>query len=120
VRPKKYRRTRNTELDKAVRNLDELQAFQDFKELILPVLRQDLDKGMTAEEILEKYTAIAAARIVSDMVKDTGSDAAKDILNRTRGKATERKEIRHRLESLPEDQVDALLLSKLKDVTDED
>lgn len=121
MRPKKYRKSRNKELDRAVRAIDDLAAFESFKELVLPALRQDISAGLTADEILEKYTAIAAARLVSEMTSPLkGSEAAKEVLNRQLGKPVERKQLTHRLDNADEADVDALLISKLKDVTDGD
>lgn len=121
MRPKRYRKkSGNKELAKAVRTVDELRAFDEFRELVLPALQADVKSGLSADDILEKYTAIAAARLVSEMVRDSGAQAAKDILDRKLGKAVERKQLTHRLDNADEADVDALLISKLKDVTDGD
>jgi hypothetical protein len=121
MRPKRYRKkSGNKELAKAVRTVDELRAFDEFRELVLPSLRLDVQNGLTADEILEKYTAIAAARLVSEMVRDNGAQAARDVLDRKLGKAVERKQLTHRLDNADEAEVDALLISRLKEVTGED
>jgi hypothetical protein len=117
VRPKKYRKSRNKELDRAVRSVDDLRAFDEFRDLVLPALRADVSSGLTADQILAKYTAIAAARLVSEMTKDKGAEAAKEILNRQLGKPVERKQLTHRLDGADEADVDALLISRLKEVT---
>lgn len=121
MRPKKYRKSQNKELEKAVRAVDDLRAFEEFRELVLPALREDVSKGLSADEILEKYEALAAARLVSAMTSAMGgADAAKDILNRRLGKPVERKQLTHRLDNADEAEVDALLISRLKEVTGED
>lgn len=118
MRPKKYRKkSGNAELAKAVRTIDDLRAFDEFRALVLPALQQDIKNGLKADEILEKYEAIAAARVVSEMATAGGADAAKDILNRRLGKPVERKQLTHRLDNADEADVDALLMSRLKEVT---
>ena len=105
-------------------NLDKLAEFEEFEAHILPALRKDLQSGMTAEEIMKKYQAVAAARLVSTAMGDAdsskGVSASKDILDRTLGKAKESKEIKHKFEDLPEDEIDSLLKSKLADLSDEE
>lgn len=117
MRPKKYRRRQtNVQEARQVRALDELAAFDEFREMLLPALTADLKAGATDDQILEKYRAIATARVVSEMVLPGGAGlaAAKDILDRARGKAVERKEFKHQLDRLEEKDVDALLMTKLE------
>lgn len=99
--------------------LDDLKEFNEFRSEILPVLREALKAGTDAETIYKKFQAYAAARMVSIAATEIDSakalSAIKDILDRTQGKAKERQEVTHRLSSLPEEQLDAILLSKLKD-----
>lgn len=105
--------------NRAVGMLDDLAEFNQYREEILPVLRQALKAGTDAETIYKKFQAYAAARMVSIAATEIDSakalSAIKDILDRTQGKAKERQEVTHRLSSLPEEQLDAILLSKLKD-----
>lgn len=102
-----------------VRSLDKLAAYERFQELIMPEVIKDLEAGLTSEEILKKYSHLAAARLVTTSI--TGSEhkatvAAKEILDRVSGKATEKREITHKLDKLPDDQLDALLLTELEDM----
>lgn len=102
-----------------VRSLDKLAAYERFQELIMPEVIKDLEAGLTAEEIMKKYAHLAAAKLITTAV--TGSEhkstaAAKEILDRVQGKATERKEVTHKLDKLPDDQLDALLLTELEDM----
>ena len=98
--------------------MDELTAFEDFKETILPALQKAVREGVTADEIYQKFQSHAAARAVSIAMKEVDSSKAlaaiKDILDRSGGKAAEKREITHKLERLPDEQLDALLLSKLQ------
>lgn len=114
--------------DRAASLLDDLSEFNNFRSEILPVLRKALKGGTDAETIYKKFQAYAAARAVSIAATEVDSAKAlyaiKDILDRTQGKAKERQEVTHKLSSLPEEQLDAILLSKLKnqqegDETDE-
>lgn len=104
--------------------LDRLAAFEAFEDEILPALREMLNAGASAEQIYEKFAPLAAARAVTVLVKEADStkalSAAKEVLDRTRGKATERKEVKHELAALPDDQLDALLAAKLEASDDDE
>jgi hypothetical protein len=106
------------------RALDDMEEFHKFREELLPVLRQALTSGMTAEEIYTKFQAYAAARTVSIAATEIDSGKAlaaiKDILDRTQGKAKERSEVTHRLANAPEEQLDALIMSKLAAATEDE
>lgn len=101
--------------------VDDIAEFNKFREEILPVLRQALASGLSAEEIYNKFQAYAAARAVSIAATELDSgkalSAIKDILDRTQGRAKEKAEIVHKLEHLPDEQLDSILLSKLKGTT---
>lgn len=104
---------------KAAAMIDDLREFNQFREEILPVLRKALANGDDADTIYKRFQAYAAARAVSIAATEVDSgkalSAIKDILDRTQGRAKERTEVTHRLSSLPEEQLDSILLSKLKD-----
>jgi glucuronate isomerase len=107
------------------RTLDNLAEFEEFAEKILPAIRRDLTSGMTETQILEKYKALAAASVATLTTKlDTPAvalAAARDILDRTGGKAVERRQVEHRLGKLPEKELDAVIyteLEKLGAITD--
>lgn len=111
---------------KRERMLDKLAEFEEFNATILPKLRQMLKEGAQADEILEFSKAAAAARVVTIAATERDSTkalaASKDILDRTQGKAVERVQQTHKFEKLEEEQLDALLWSKLKEaevVTDD-
>lgn len=97
--------------------IDDLAEFDSFRNELLPALRQALKDGKSAEDIYSMASAAAAARAVTIAVKEEDSGKAlaaiKEILDRDKGKAKERQEVTHKLEKLPEEQLDALLLSKL-------
>jgi len=102
-----------------IRSLDKLAAYERFQELIMPEVIRDLEAGLTADEIMKKYAHLAAAKLITTAV--TGSEqrstaAAREILDRAHGKPTEKKEVTHKLDKLPDEQLDALLLTELEDM----
>lgn len=100
-----------------IRNVELLQEFEQFKTAILPAVAEDLKRGLSAEDILRKYQAVAAAKMVSLIPSEReGYAASRDILDRSLGKAIERKAIKHQFEELDERQLDAMIESKLKDI----
>lgn len=114
------RRARNNVEAKMVKAIDDLAEFQEFRTKLLPAIRTSLKDKQTPKEILELARSYAAARIALVMAMDpdnkTALAAAKDLLDRTEGKAIERKEFKHQLSQLKDEELDALLESKLKDV----
>lgn len=119
----KYATQGNTET-KIVNAIDDLREFHKFREEILPQLRKALLRGDDADTIYKNFQAYAAARAVSIAAQEVDSGKAlaaiKDILDRTQGRAKERSEVTHKLSSLPEEQLDAILLSKLKGTNTEE
>lgn len=107
------------EINTKARSLDELAEFEDFTANILPAIRKDLKAGMSETQILEKYKALAAASIATLTTRidepAVALAAARDILDRTQGKAVERRQVEHRLGKLPDEQLDALLLTEMAD-----
>lgn len=116
------KRSSNVAEKRMERTLDHLSEFDDFRAKLLPALRKDIESGMTAKEIREKYQATAQARLIMALLADDDSKAiraAQDILDRTEGKAVERKAHVHKFQDLPEEQLDALLATELSKITGE-
>lgn len=116
MRPKKYRKSRNSTEDRMVRALDQLAEFEQFKEEILPALRKDIESGLESREIIKKYRALAAAKLVTAVFVPTAPSAlsaARDILDRGDGKPTETKKVEHKFADVADEDLDALLKSKL-------
>lgn len=119
-RTKDYASRAGNQGEQKLRNLcnmaDDLSLLEQIKLEILPKIQKDLAQGISAEEILKKYQAYAAGRLVTNMVMDTDSGkstaAAKEVLDRTMGKAVERRETTHRYEELSDQELDALVASK--------
>lgn len=101
------------------RNMDLLAEFDRFKDEVLPALRADLKNGLTAEEIYSKYQHLVAARSVTLAMTEVDTSKAlsaiKDILDRSQGKAKERQEVTHKMSKVSDDELDAMLMSKVKE-----
>jgi hypothetical protein len=124
---KKFPDKPNRSEDRTVDALDKLKAYEEFETTVLPGLQEELRKGSTADEIYKKYENLVAARTVTIALTDPNGAVAlaagKEIRDRSSGKSTEKKEVTHRLAALPEEELDAYLLTKLKDrnmLTDEE
>lgn len=99
--------------------VDDLLAFERFRTEIAPELREMLLNGATTKQILKRFENYAAAKILTIALTEPDSSkalaAAKDILDRSHGKATETKKIEHTLASADEKEIDALIESELSD-----
>lgn len=127
--PKSGRKTKNTisrrihaaEIEKE-NLLKQLAKFEWFTENILPAMQSDLKAGKGEAELREKYAALIQAQMITTAMVDQDAKvriaASRDILDRKEGKAKERVEQTHKFDKMKEEEVDALLLSKLKEVED--
>lgn len=103
--------------------LDNLKRFEDFEETVLPQIQKMMKDGKSSKEILEFGAQLAAARTVKEVLNpDAGRalTAAKDILDRADGKAKETKEHTHKFSELREEELDALINSRLSEISDDD
>lgn len=97
--------------------LDDMAMFEELQASVIPQLRALIKKGATSEEILETGRALAVARLVSEAALNPNVNMAaiKELLDRVHGKSTEKRDYTHRLGKLKDEEVDAMLLSALKD-----
>ena len=106
-----------------VRTIDNIRSFEEYRDEILPKIRKMLAQGKKSEEIMQFAQAYVAARIVTVALTEEDSGkaltAAKDILDRTQGKAKEVTETTHKFEKLSDAELDALVTSRLTE-DDED
>lgn len=120
----KYTEEADSFLSERSHSLDELSVMEELLSGVLTGVRNDIKAGLPAEKIMEKYAALAAARVVTVALTDIDSGkalaASKDILDRTQGKAKEKKEITHRLEKVEEKQLDAILLTEFENLSIEE
>lgn len=104
-----------------IKALDQYREFEAFKETVLPSIQQDLYEGkLTASELYKKYEALAAARAISIAAteEDSGKaiSAIKDILDRSQGRAVEKREVNHRFENLSDEELEALVMTEETDL----
>lgn len=123
MKPKQNRHyTGRPEQNGAAELVDELARFEKFKQDVLPELRDDIRAGLTASEIMKKYSALAAARTITTVALEVDSGkalaAAKDILDRAEGKPKERVEHTHRYDQLTDDELDAQVLARAQEMAD--
>lgn len=113
-----YQEEMNEIMDTQARNIDDLALHDELFSGLLGIIRDDIRRGVSAEDILTKYSQFAAARMVTIATTDADSgramSASKDILDRALGKARETKDITHRLDKVDERQIDAILLTELE------
>lgn len=103
--------------DSLVEALDDLALFQEMRAELLPELRRLIETKAPTKQILESARAAAVARLASLAVMDEDSKTAlaaiKELLDRSEGKVTEKKEITHAMSKLKDEELDALVLSTL-------
>ena len=109
---------------KMARNLDDLEAFENFQAEILPELQKLIRKGASADEIYKKFQAHAAARAVTIALTDGDTAkrlaAIKEVLDRAVGKPTETKKVEHKFDKLRDEELDALIMSEAEGTQPED
>jgi hypothetical protein len=113
-------KTSNKAEHRLVTQLDALAEFEEFREKLLPALQKDLSKGLTAEQILEKYAAVSAARLVhasATAISETAVIAAAEKhLDRVLGKPKQSVETTHKFKDLSDAELDAILKSELQNL----
>lgn len=118
------RPAKNKQEDEMIAKLDALSEFEDFQAQILPALKKDLAAGLSAADIMNKYQAVVAARLVSIAAtsdqQNVAIAAAKDIMDRSAGKATEKLEITNKVGEMTDEEIDALLKKHIDSVKDHD
>lgn len=113
----------NQEEAKALDKLDRFAKLTALMKTLPTEIVEDIKNGASTPEIYKKYESLAAARVMSVIVSEQDSgkalSAAKDVLDRVFGKPTEKKEVKHVMQELPDDQLDALILSELEDLSED-
>jgi hypothetical protein len=109
----------NQREDSLLESLDDLALFQDLRADLLPELRRLIEGRAPTKDILESARAAAVARLASMAVLDEDSKVAlaaiKELLERSEGKVTEKKEITHAMGKLKDEELDALVLTALSE-----
>jgi hypothetical protein len=94
-------------------SLDDVVNDKLWKKQVLSEIKAMLTSGSSARDILGKFEALAAARLVLITLFEPSSKvsvtAVRDILDRIGGKAIETKKVAHEFADLPDEQLDAML-----------
>lgn len=118
ARPKTNRKMAHTggpQQKKMANLVDDLMEFEEFRNEVLPMLRKDLKAGTPPEELQKKYLALLTAREITvglTAKPETALVAIKNIKDRAEGKAVERRVTVNKYDTLPDEQLDAALLSE--------
>lgn len=123
-RKRKHPMGRNYNDNDMAKNLDALREFEKFKSEILPKIQKMLKEGKKAEDIIAWGQSLAAARLVTDALTNEDSNQAlksvKEVLDRGLGKPVEKVQTTHKFEKLKEEELDALLESRLAEISVDD
>ncbi len=105
------------------KNIDELRKFEDWKADVLPKLAALVREGKSSKEIRKFAQAYLTARQVTIALTSEDEQAALKaidaITHQNEGKPKERVEHKHQYSELKDEELDAVLLSELNDVTDD-
>lgn len=113
----KFERQRRSLENIMARNIDDLADYDEYRATIVPQVRKMLQAGATSKEILEKFKPYVTARLVNTaLIGEPGFaiSAAKEVLDRVDGKVTTTLDLKHKYDSLSEEQLDAIINSKLQ------
>ena len=114
----KKNRKRREEYGKE-KTLDTLAQFEEFKATVLPQLRKLMSEGASSEKMRQELQPLLTARMLSIALTEMDSNKAitaiKDQLDRQEGKAKERTEHTHKFQNTSDQELDAIVLSKLKE-----
>ena len=111
---------RNRAEDHFTKIVQEMEALETFRTQFLKSIRTDLAKGLTPTEIIAKNKDLVKLRTLTTALSaaDDGKAlaAAKELLDRTDGKVTEKKEITHKMDKLSDQEFDAILKSEFEEL----
>lgn len=104
--------------------LDKLAAYDEYTQTVLPKLQQAIKERWSVEKMYAEFQPMIAARMITAALTDQDSGkaltAAKEILDRSLGKATEKVETTHKYSKLSDSELDNLLASTLASKDDEE
>lgn len=111
-------------LTEVEQNVENLQAYDRFQTEVSPELRKMLAAGASSKDIMKKFSSFAAARLMT-IAMASGDEksaiiAARDILDRVEGRATETKRLEHSLAAADDRDLDALLKSEMAELENMD
>lgn len=101
---------------------EDIAEFEEYRQTILKKVRKDIQAGMSAKDILKKYAPAVQGRLLTTALTTADEKVltalGKDIMDRSDGKATEKKEVTHKFEDLKDEELDAILKSEEEDLED--
>lgn len=99
--------------------LGRYEQFKEIEETLLKHIREDLAKGMSADDIYQKYENLAAARAVTLLAQSNESKdlipVIREIRDRASGRPMEKKQVTHKLASLSDEELRALVASEMSE-----
>lgn len=104
---------------KVVRDIDDLAELDRLKADVFPIIRKAREEGWTAERLWSDPRVLALMSqkmlLVAMTTKDdrTFQSGFKEIVDRAKGKPTERHEHKHELENLSDQELDALIITQM-------
>lgn len=120
-RNKNHTKARERE-NSMIASLEKYEEFKELEQTLLRRVRTDIRAGLTAGEICQKYEHLAAARLVSLLAQTNDPKellpVIREIQDRASGKTVEKKEITHKLASLTDEELKALVASELTENSD--
>lgn len=127
-RYKRHKRHTNVAEKRMENFLENLSEFQAFLKDVPMELRKAILNGDSPDALYQKFSHIAAVRAIQIAFSEPDSGkalaAAKEILDRSQGRATEKKEVRHKFDHMSEEELDAILVSEetqlLEELEDDD
>lgn len=94
--------------------------MRDREDEIERELLEDVNSGMKAKDLRDKYAARLTARLIIEGLTATESrdatNAIRDLTDRSEGRPVEKKEVRHHLEQLSDQEIEAMLRTEIDDL----
>ena len=113
----------NPEEARMIRIIEELSQFEEWSKEVPEVLKEAILSGKTAPELYDQFDNVAAVRVLQILMTETNSGqalaAAKDLLDRKYGRATEKKIIKHEFEEMSDEQLIAISKSETGELGDD-
>jgi GH24 family phage-related lysozyme (muramidase) len=105
--------------DQKINELDRLAQYEEFKNAISPKLQERVLKGASVEEMFSEFAAAVGAAMLTRALRDGDFKAMQDVLNRAKGTPVQAKKVEHTYSEMSEEQLDALVESKIQELEDD-
>lgn len=113
----------NPEEERMARIMTKLEGYEEWQKDVPALLKKAILEGKDASQLYEQFSSVAAVRVIQILMTEGDSGkalaAAKELLDRQYGRATEKKIVRHQFDDMPDDDLDAILISELEELTDD-